>query len=96
LQVATLTVANGADNISIYTPLFAASLGWRIAVTLVVFYILLVVWCVLSYALVSVPWLAEAITTRGSYVVPGLLMGLGVYILWSNDCFDLFQGKVHW
>lgn len=41
LSVAAVTFANGADNIGIYTPLFANSTLPELLVTLTVFYLLL-------------------------------------------------------
>jgi cadmium resistance protein CadD (predicted permease) len=49
--VAAVTFANGSDNIGIYTPLFASSNLTRLIIFLVVFYLLLGVWCVVSYFL---------------------------------------------
>jgi cadmium resistance protein CadD (predicted permease) len=48
-SVAAVTFANGGDNIGIYTPLFAASALSSLLVMLVVFFVLLAVWCVAGF-----------------------------------------------
>jgi cadmium resistance protein CadD (predicted permease) len=84
-QVAAVTAANGADSVGIYTPLFASSMEWRIAVTLLVFYAMVGAWLLCGWALVRMPLVAKGITTYGDYFMPALLMGLGVYIMLSNN-----------
>src|SRR5205823_4931597 len=49
LDVATITFVNGADNIGIYTPLFAVSDARRVVVLVAVLYVLLATWCVSGY-----------------------------------------------
>jgi cadmium resistance protein CadD (predicted permease) len=49
LDVATVTFVNGADNIGIYTPLFAISNAPRVIVLIAVLYVLLAAWCVVGY-----------------------------------------------
>jgi cadmium resistance transport/sequestration family protein len=79
--VASVTFANGGDNIGIYTPLFASSDLMRLLIFLVVFYLLLGVWCVVSYFLTRQPLVAEVLTRYGHLIVPFVLIALGIYIL---------------
>jgi cadmium resistance protein CadD (predicted permease) len=79
--VASVTFANGGDNIGIYTPLFASSNLMRLLIFLVVFYLLLGVWCVVSYFLTRQPLVAEVLTRYGHLIVPFVLIALGIYIL---------------
>jgi len=48
-DVASVTFVNGADNIGIYTPLFAVSDAPRVTVLVVVLYVLLAAWCGAGY-----------------------------------------------
>lgn len=48
-KVASITVVNGADNISTYIPLFSQARGAEIAVYVVTYYILLGVWCLAAF-----------------------------------------------
>jgi cadmium resistance protein CadD (predicted permease) len=55
------------------------------AVTLVVFYLLLAIWCFIGWAFVRVPFVAKTITDYGRFIVPALLVGLGLYIFLGNN-----------
>lgn len=79
--VATITFANGADNIGVYTPLFASSDAQRLTVVLVTFYVLLAVWCFLGAFIGRHPPLAPLLARYGKFIVPWVFVGLGVYIL---------------
>lgn len=81
LQVAAVTMANGADNIGIYTPLFASSNTQQLALTIVVFFGMLGAWCWLGYRLSRQPAVALAIQRQGRWVVPLVLVSLGLFIL---------------
>lgn len=80
-QVTALTLANGADNIGIYTPLFAASRPDQLALTLLVFFGLLGVWCWLGWRLSRQPAVAGVLRQHGRWLVPVVLIGLGVYLV---------------
>jgi len=81
LAVATVTFANGADNIGIYTPLFAVSDVRRLLVLIGVLYILLAVWCLIAYRIHAQQTVAKALRNYGHWLVPIILIGLGIYIL---------------
>lgn len=81
LGVAAVTIANGGDNIGIYTPLFAAGGADALPVTLAVFFALLGVWCWLGARLARQPALARAVARHGRQLIPLVLVGLGFYIL---------------
>ena len=70
-------------------PFFAVERGQRIAVVLVVFYTMLALWCAAGYAFVRVDFIAKALTKYGRYIIPGALMGLGLYIIWTSGCFSV-------
>ncbi|MBW4563920.1 MAG: cadmium resistance transporter [Mojavia pulchra JT2-VF2] len=79
--VAAITIANGGDNISIYMPIFATHTWDSLLVILIVFFVLVGVWCYTAYYLTQVSAIASAITRYGNSLVPFILMGLGVSIL---------------
>ena len=89
LTVAAVTFANGADNIGIYTPLFAATDLARLLVTLAVFFLLLAVWCVAAYFLGGHPLVAKALDRYGHIIVPFVLIGLGLYIIYESGTLAL-------
>lgn len=51
-KVASITLANGADNISIYIPMFASPTLETNIVTLVIFFSMIAIWCFISYKLI--------------------------------------------
>ena len=81
LAVATVTFANGADNIGIYTPLFAVSDVRRLLVLIGVLYALLLGWCVIAYRIHTHQAVAKTLRHYGHWLVPVILIGLGLYIL---------------
>ncbi|MEE3719550.1 cadmium resistance transporter [Tumidithrix elongata RA019] len=80
-SVAAITFANGGDNIGIYVPLFANSTVESLAIILAVFFTLVGVWCYVAYRLTQLPAIAEVLTRYGNYLVPFVLIGLGVLML---------------
>ena len=81
LDVATVTFVNGADNIGIYTPLFAISDAPRVMVLVAVLYVLLAGWCVAGYLIHRQKAVAYTLQRRGHWIVPVVLIALGIYIL---------------
>jgi cadmium resistance protein CadD (predicted permease) len=80
-SVAWITVANGADNIAIYAPLFATSGTGGIATTLATFFVLVAVWCAAGLLLGDRPAVRRAVNWAGLYAIPVVLIGLGIYIV---------------
>lgn len=79
--VALLALANGADNIGIYVPLFTGCTPGELAAFLAVYALLLPLWCRLARALTGLPLLGERIRQWKSVLVPVVFLLLGVYIL---------------
>ncbi|MBE9009945.1 cadmium resistance transporter [Pseudanabaenaceae cyanobacterium LEGE 13415] len=91
LSVAIVTFANGGDNIATYIPLFA-SLDWqRLSIVLIVFLILVAVWCAIANWLASHPAIAPVLEQYNRILVPLVLIGLGVYILMENETWLIFS-----
>jgi cadmium resistance protein CadD (predicted permease) len=81
IDVALITFANGGDNIGIYAPLFATADASQLAIVLVVFYLMLALWCWCGYLIARQPFVAIVLRRYGRWIVPFVLMALGVYIL---------------
>lgn len=78
---AMLTVANGADNLGVYLPLFA---GYRAAHNLLVVLVfagMTGVWCFLGKHLADLPVVQRVLTRYRGVLIPWVLMLLGLYIL---------------
>lgn len=84
-NVAAITFANGGDNVSIYMSLFASSDVESFLVILIVFFLLLGVWCYVTYKLSCQPAIADVLTRYGNTLVPFVLIGLGVFIVLKNQ-----------
>ncbi|MGI0033495.1 MAG: cadmium resistance transporter [Nitrososphaeraceae archaeon] len=82
LTVSAITIANGGDDIGVFTPLFAKYNTVGEVTTLVtIFMAMTLVWCILTYYFVNHPLLSTRIQRFGNLVTPFVLMGLGLYIL---------------
>jgi cadmium resistance protein CadD (predicted permease) len=80
LAVASVTVANGGDNVAVYVPLFATSFE-AIATYVLTFAAMTGVWCAFGYSLVNNAVLGSAIRRSGNVILPVVLIALGMYIL---------------
>lgn len=88
-KVAAVTVANGGDNISIYIPLFAGSKLASLVVILGVFFVMVGVWCAIAYSLTRQPTIAYVLSRYGRHVIPFVLIGLGLLIMYERGTFGL-------
>lgn len=89
-SVAAITIANGGDNIGIYVPLFANLNGPMLLITLIVFLVLIAVWCGIAYQLVQFPAISRVLTRYSHRIVPIVLIGLGTFILIESKSYRIF------
>jgi cadmium resistance protein CadD (predicted permease) len=80
VSVAAVTVANGADNVSIYVPLFANQSGSAVLI-IGVFLALVGVWCYAGYRLANQPAIGRLLSRYGRRLMPYVLIVLGASIL---------------
>lgn len=92
LSVTAVTVANGGDNIGVYTPLFAVRTGAETAVIVTIFLAMTAVWCIAGRWLVGHPTLGKPIRRYGHIALPIVLLVLGVMILHDAGSFALLTG----
>lgn len=83
-SVASVTIANGGDNVGTYAPLFARQDNINIALMCGIFIVMTGIWCIVGKLLVSHPVLGLHIRRWGHQIVPFILMGIGGYILYRN------------
>lgn len=91
IAVAAVTIANGADNISIYTPVFAIKSSPDIALIGLVFVIMTLLWVWAAHGLTYHRTLGAPIRRYGYRIVPFVLIGLGVLILYDAGSFGLLN-----
>ncbi|RGO20899.1 quaternary ammonium transporter [Bacillus cereus] len=88
-KVAAITLANGADNISIYIPMFTSQSLEANFVTLIIFFCMIAIWCLISYTLLRAPILAKVLERNCHIIVPIVLIGLGMFILFRSNTIEL-------
>jgi cadmium resistance protein CadD (predicted permease) len=80
LAVASVTVANGGDNLGVYIPLFSKSPA-LIPLHAAVFAVMTGLWCALGFYLVNNRLLGDLLRRYGRIALPFVLIGLGLWIL---------------
>ncbi|GAA4735796.1 cadmium resistance transporter [Phytohabitans rumicis] len=81
LSVAGVTIANGGDNISVYTPLLRTIGLAGSLVTVAVFAVLVAVWCAAGSLLASHPKVIAGARRYGHWIVPAVFIAVGALIL---------------
>ncbi|MEU8220504.1 cadmium resistance transporter [Micromonospora taraxaci] len=84
LGVAGVTIANGADNVAVYVPVFRALGVADSAVFLLVFVVLIALWCAVGAWLGGHPRVVRLVERAGHWLVPTIFIGIGVVILVSS------------
>ncbi|MFV0414712.1 MAG: cadmium resistance transporter [Oscillospiraceae bacterium] len=79
--VTLVTVSNGADNIGVYVPLFTGYTVGQVAATLVVFSLMMALWCFGGGKMANLPGIKLAIQKYRHIAVPVIFVALGIYIL---------------
>jgi cadmium resistance protein CadD (predicted permease) len=81
-RVATVTFADGSDNIGVYVPLFASH-GTSVEITALIaaFLVMTGVWCAAGYYAVNHGSLARQLRRFGHLVFPFVLIGIGISVL---------------
>lgn len=83
--VAGITIANGADNISLYTPIFRTSPPGDVVVMIIVFLVLVAVWCAAGRLIGTHKAVTETLERVEHWLVPAVFIGLGLFILIESD-----------
>lgn len=81
--VAAVTIANGGDNIGVYTPVFAIQSSYEVAVIVSVFAVMTALWCALAHWLVNHPTIGAPFRRYGHCILPFVLIGVGVIVMLS-------------
>jgi cadmium resistance protein CadD (predicted permease) len=89
ISVAALTIANGGDNLSVYTPIFATRTGYEIGVIGAVFAVMTALWLLAAHWLTHHRSLGAPLRRYGHRVVPFVLIALGGLILYESGTFGL-------
>ena len=79
--VAALTIASGADNLGVYTPVFATHPTREIAVLVGVALAMTALWCAVGYVVARHPRTGASARRWGDVLVPFVLIAVGVSVL---------------
>lgn len=82
-NVMLVTMANGADNIGVYIPLFAGFEGGQLFVGLGIFAVMTALWCVLGKKMADLPVINQFLKKYKNVLVPMVYIALGVYIIFK-------------
>ena len=80
-QVASVTFTNGGDNLGVYGPLFAGMSAGNMFLVIMVFMVMVGVWCILAILIMENRFLGDKIEKYGHILLPFVLIGLGLLIL---------------
>jgi cadmium resistance protein CadD (predicted permease) len=89
LSVAAVTIANGGDNIGVYTPVFATSTPAELAVMVAVFAFMVAPLIAFAYWLVNHRSLGAPIRRYGHIASPIVLIAVGAYVLHAAESIQL-------
>ena len=87
--VAGVTLANGGDNIGVYTPVFLSVEPLAVVAYCIVFLALVAVLVALAKFVATRPPIAEVLERWEHILFPIVLIGLGIVILVSGGAFGL-------
>ena len=93
LYVFVTLLADGAEEIGVFIPLFARSDPIQLVVILITFYALITVSLIFCYCLIRCSNVGSVISRYSKNVMPLLLMGLGMYILSDSILADVIQNN---
>ncbi len=93
--VAAVTIANGADNIGVYVPVFAVHQGIEAATIVAVFALMTALWCSLARWLLHHRTIGGPIRRYGQRILPFVLIGLGVLVMLRAGTFKLLSNTLH-
>lgn len=95
IKIASITVSNGGDNISIYVPLFSQANGKEVAIYISIFLVLLGIWCLMGYLFVKQKYVLKIMQKYVHMVLPFLYFGLGIYIIVNSECYPWSIDKIN-
>jgi cadmium resistance protein CadD (predicted permease) len=87
LQAFVITLMNSGDNVAIYIPLFATASPTALIICFVTFYICVALLLFAAYHTARFKHVAEIFDQYGHWLVPVLLIGLGIFIVAQSGLF---------
>lgn len=91
MSVAAVTVANGGDNIGVYTPVFAVHSAAEICAVLVVFAVMTGIWCGIAHWMVNHRTLGAPIRRYAQALMPLVLIAIGVWVIYEAGSLQVLM-----
>ncbi|WP_218657908.1 MULTISPECIES: cadmium resistance transporter [Enterococcus] len=88
LNVTLLTLGNGSNNIGIYVPLFSRYSVIDLILIVLIFIIMIAIWCYFSFKLANLSFIQEELHRHQVFIIPVIFIGLGIYILIDSGLFN--------
>jgi cadmium resistance protein CadD (predicted permease) len=79
--VAAITIIDGGDDLAAYTPFYATIHTGEIVVSIVVFAVIIAIWCLIGRRISRYKRVADVIDDYGDWILPVTMMLLGLYVL---------------
>jgi cadmium resistance protein CadD (predicted permease) len=79
--VAAITIIDGGDDLAAYTPFYATIHAGEIVVSIVVFVVMIAIWCLIGDHIARYKRVADVIDDYGDWILPVTMMLLGLYVL---------------
>ena len=89
VKVSMISIANGADNIGIYIPMFRVMTPMDLVITIIIFILMIALWCIVAIKLVNYPFIKDKIEKYKGILVPVVFIALGVFILVESGALSL-------
>jgi cadmium resistance protein CadD (predicted permease) len=83
VAIAGVTIANGGDNVAVYTPFFHSLNSVNLLTVIVIFAILIAIWCIAAAWLGRHKHLIRLIERFGHWIVPVVFILIGLIVLSS-------------
>jgi cadmium resistance protein CadD (predicted permease) len=80
-NAAMITIANSADKIGVYIPLFAEYSLPQMLITVIVFTVMTFLWCILGEKIATLAPIQNTIQKYKRIAIPLIYILLGIYIL---------------
>ncbi|WP_099467900.1 cadmium resistance transporter [Konateibacter massiliensis] len=81
INVFLITIANGADNLGVYIPVFSGYDATELFLTVLIFAAMTALWCLIGSRLADYPLIKNNLQKYNHIIVPVVLIGLGIFIL---------------
>lgn len=88
LAIASVTIANGGDNIGIYLPLVCRATPMELLISFGVFIVMVSGWCLAALGLVRAPAVATFLEDYGQPLLPYVYIILGFFVLIDSHAFQ--------